>query len=276
MKTIMKRALSYILLVCMLLTILPLGVFAEEAPADANAITFDFTGLVTEGTMDPGKYNETDVGRNWRASLASRGTVLCHPEYTEYVPKTSPDWDLTGADMAYEYKLMFTLYDVASAIYTMDLNMIPQDAASSFKMEVYIQNASDRPSINSSGTAGYMAKNEPIATINGGDATSTIKNVSLVGDANNSYYIMFRILHNDGTLDNTSVKLKSIVLTKSQQKPVTQPTTPDFNTPTEPADNADDGSSFPVVPVVIAAVAVIAVAAVVVVVIGKKKNKGAE
>ncbi len=268
-----KKVIAYVLLACMLVAVLPFSAFADEAP---ETITFDFTGLVTEGSKDLANptsllYNKVDYGRNWKISMCQNLEWIAYPEYSDVTLKVRENQ--IQAQQPYRWFIMYTLYGIDPGTYTVELNLVGNDdATKTFPAEMYFMPQSEMAHINTSGPMGKMNQMEPVSTFNSGEEKVTVKNIAFSDDPNGTYYIMINADHMQNDLHMTNMKLKSLVLTKSAQKPAskpTEPTIPDFNTPEEPADN---GGSFPVVPVVIAAVAVVAVAVVVVVVLKKKKN----
>ena len=270
MKSMMKRTLSCLLLVCMLLAILPVGAFAAE---ESDKIVFDFTGIVTDEPMELGSYESVDINRNWICAMNSYGKLTAYPGYSGY--------DVVVKDTYYLHEYIFwfavTLKDVPTGQYNMVFEL---DEASGEKcgVEVYIFTRTEIGTINSSGPAGKMQKNDPVGTLDTTKATQTISKAMFAGDADNEYFVAFHFVPTEKPglegLKDTSIRLKTLTLEKVQNvKPTTEPTIPDFNAPEEPTD---DAGSFPIVPVVICAVALIAVAAVVVVVISKKKKNNAE
>ena len=276
MKRTLKKVLSWALVLCMLLAVVPFAAFADEAP---ETITFDFTGLVTEGSKNLGNptsllYNKVDYGRNWKISMCQNLEWIAYPEYSDVTLKVRENQ--IQAQQPYRWFIMYTLYGIDPGMYTVELNLVGNDdATKTFPAEMYFMPQSEMTHINTSGPMGKMSNMEPVGTFNSGEEKVTVKNIAFSDDPNGTYYIMINADHMQNDLHETNMKLKSLVLTKAGKpapKP-TEPTIPDFNTPEDPAD---DAGSFPVVPVVIAAVAVIAVAAVVVIVISKKKKNNAE
>ena len=272
MKATMKRSLACLVLAMMLLTMLPFAAFAE-GETTGNQIVFDFTGVVTEGSMTHEGYEATNIGRNWINAMSSYGPVVSYPEYTEYGPEIKPEfyiWD-------YRFWCVFTLKDIPAGMYNVTLELA-DNTGKSCPVEVYLIARSALSKINTSGPMAQMQKNTPATTFNGNETSVNIKNVALADDEKGEYMLMFNFLPAEAgkeleSLTDTTIKLKSVTLEKATGPVVkpTQPTIPDFNTPEEPSDNAD-GGSFPVVPVVLAAVAVVAVAVVVVIVLKKKKS----
>lgn len=273
-----KRILAFTLLVCMLVAVLPFSAFADEAPADTNTITFDFTGVATSADEPVNLIKNEEAGTNWKYYYApAKGTLQAFPGYAEYAT-TIEDYyyqEIINGNGLNKYWFAFKLSGIEAGMYNVDFSMIAQEVATSFNANVYIIPATGAPN-NNSGITAKIKNGEILGSVNSSKESSVIKNVNIGGDDNGDYILMLDgVLNDAGHLKDCKIQLKTITFTKVQKTPpaTTAPTLPDFNTPDEPAD---DAGSFPVVPVVIAAVAVVAVAAVVVIVISKKKKNSAE
>ena len=273
MKRTLRQILAFALVLCMLVAVLPFAAFAEEASADANAITFDFTGAVTGDPVDLIKNYE--IGTNWQYYYATKGTLMVYPDYVEYAPTIKDDAmneaAITG-QLPNRFWFVFKLSGIEAGMYTMDFSMVAQEAATALNANVYIIPAAGAPS-NNSGLTNKIANGEIIGTLKSSNDSGAIKSVNISGDENKEYLLMIDCqLNDEGQIRDTKIQLKTLTLTKMQAATppaTTAPTLPNFNdNTTEPADNG----GFPVVAVVIAAVAAVAVVAVVVVVSKKKKN----
>lgn len=216
---------------------------APSTPAEDGKIRFDFTSMVTEGSMDFEAYEKTNTGRNWDCSMYSYGTFKAYPGYSEYAPVIEDDYYL----WEYRFWTALTLYNIPAGVYTMDLELA-ENTDKVCPVEVYVIPRAQLSKLNTSGPMGLMQKNSPVATIDSNKTSASLTNLQMADDPNNSYLVMFNFLPAVAgkeleSLDGTSIKLKSITLT-STGAATPAPTTPAATNPGNdiPADESVIGT----------------------------------
>lgn len=208
MKTTLKRTLSLVLTVCMLLSVLPTFASALEI---GETYTFDFSTVqtlagVTSGSNVSGSYPWYPSGQNW-GILAKQDTNPKADNSTDSVGIRFV-WKKVGAYMALHLK------GIDAGVYQMDLVSARQLSGSgSGTADVYVLPYTNWESNFTAGTgklSTQFVRNQP----------TTIENVAFAGDPNNEYVVIFKNPSETAYSSNMTLGIKTITLTKTDEATV--------------------------------------------------------
>ncbi len=245
-----KRALAYILLVCMLLTVLPLNVFA------ATSYSFNFGGWAADGTNMSVGDGPADGSKSWELVAKSDGTggtasINVKNGVSSSGNMTYIRWKNQGTDSFVAYKLN----GIAAGTYNMDFSVDSGNTGGA-AANIYVMPASELPAA-AGDIVTKLAGMTPAGKVGcydqpaGKDPTS-ISNVAFTGSSDGSYAVVFLAAENAGKVEikKTTFKLCGITLTASSgsaDTPATTPSTPAATKPaaTEPDTDPTTGTAAP-------------------------------